>query len=171
MVSENPWSNNVELLEQALSSNGAFLIARDQDNKANPMTIGWAQVGRVWSIPVLTVFVRRSRYSYSCVARSKDFSVSVPHAGKLKDALLFCGTKSGRDTDKAEACNLTYIKARKIDTPVIEECGLHYECRTVVRKQLEAEDFCSDFVLEKHYPDNNHHLVVIGEIVASYATH
>ena len=73
--------------------------------------------------------VRKSRYTHGLIEKSGEFTVSVPLNKDLKDALMFCGTKSGRDYDKFKECNLTPIPGKEIDTPVIGECQLHYECK------------------------------------------
>ena len=169
MKKEIAWSDHTEHLRKALSDDGAFLTAVDRNGKANPMTIGWGTVGRVWSRPVFTVLVRQSRYTHGCIQDSDSFTVNVPRLGELKDELLFCGTKSGHDLDKAAECNLTLLPGKKVDTPIIKECALHYECRVIVRKQLQTGDFFSPDVLEEHYESNDHHLVVMGEILAAYA--
>ena len=95
--------------------------------------------------------------------------MNVPRLGELKDELLLCGTKSGRNLDKVVECGLSLVPGKVVDTPIIEQCALHYECRVVVRKQLQAGDFFAPDVLEEHYPSDDHHLVVMGEIVAAYA--
>ena len=163
------WDKHVGHLKQALSSDGAFLVALDKQSKANPMTIGWGQIGIVWSRPVFTVLVRRSRYTHGCLLHSEDFTVNVPEKGKLKEALLFCGTKSGRDVDKAKTLGLTLAPGRNVSTPVIDACSLHYECRILARKQLEASDLFSPDVLSMYYESDDHHMIVMGEIVAAYA--
>ena len=169
MKEEISWGDHTDHLKRALSSDGAFLVVVDKNGKATPMTIGWGTVGRVWSRPVFTVLVRVSRYTHGCIQDSDSFTVNVPRLGKLKDELLLCGTKSGRDLDKAAECELSLIPGRAVETPIIEQCALHYECRVVVRKQLQASDFFSPDILDEHYPFGDHHLVVIGEIVVAYA--
>ena len=96
--------DHVNLLEKALSADGAFLVVVDKDGKANAMTIGWGEVGIVWSRPAFTVLVRQSRYTYSCLQSAESFTVNVPEPNTLKEELLFCGTKSGSDIDKVAAC-------------------------------------------------------------------
>ena len=169
MKKDIAWSDHTDRLRQALSDGGAFLVAVDENGKANPMTIGWGTVGWVWGKPVFVVLVRRSRYTHGCIRKSDSFTVNVPRLGELQDALLFCGTKSGRDVDKAAECSLSLVPGKAVRTPVIEQCALHYECRVVVTKQLEAADFSSSELLEEHYKSDDHHLVVMGEVVAAYA--
>ncbi len=164
------WNEHVDMLKAALSGSGALLVARDKIGRANPMTIGWAQVGIVWSRPMMTVLVRKSRYTHSCLVETPDFTVNVPVQGVLSEELLYCGTKSGRDVDKIAACGLTLSPAQRVQTPIIAECRVHYECQIVLRKQLSAADFSAPDVLDKYYEDNDHHMIVIGEIVAAYTS-
>jgi flavin reductase (DIM6/NTAB) family NADH-FMN oxidoreductase RutF len=166
------WHQETEWLKSALSSGGAFVVAKDASGKANPMTIGWAQIGIVWSVPVMTVLIRESRYTHACITQSSTFSVCVPRQGELKDALQLCGTRSGRDVDKAVEANLTFVRAQTIDTPIIEACGLHYECEIIARTQQVRDDFTdkAEKVLETYYPKGDHHLIVFGRILAAYAT-
>jgi len=166
------WFEETEWLKSALSSGGAFLVAKDAAGKANPMTIGWAQVGIGWSRPVMTVLVRESRYTHGCISASDTFNVCVPEPGELREALALCGTKSGRDMDKAIKAGLTMAPGRTGNTPVIAECGLFYECEIVARTQQSLAHFGekADPVLEKYYADGDYHLVVMGQILEAYTT-
>ncbi len=163
------WDEGSARLHEALTGYGAFIVAVDADGKANPMTIGWGQVGIVWSRPVFTALVRVSRYTYGCLQASETFTINVPRPGELKEALAFCGTKSGRDCDKAAEAGLTMVDAKAVEAPIIDECALHYECRILARTQQESSDFASGEVLDRFYPNGDHHLIVFGEIVAVYA--
>ena len=166
------WFQETERLKAALSSSGVFLVAVDGAGKPNPMTIGWAQVGIVWSLPVMTVLVRESRYTHGCISTSDTFTVSVPKAGELRDALTLCGTKSGRDMDKAAEAGLTWTPGHAVDTPVIAGCGLYYECEIIARTQQSLASFGegAGLVLKKYYADGDYHLVVMGQILEAYTT-
>ena len=99
---------NIELTPEIFSvfrRQPPLLTAGDRE-KCNTMTIGWCQLGSLWSIPVCTVFVRPERYTYQFMEESRYFTVSVlPEEAKAITA--YCGTKSGRDTDKIKDCGLT----------------------------------------------------------------
>jgi flavin reductase (DIM6/NTAB) family NADH-FMN oxidoreductase RutF len=163
------WDEGGSRLREAFAEGGAFIVAVDAKGKPNPMTIGWGQVGVVWSRPIFTAYVRLSRYTYECLQASETFTINVPRPGDLREALLFCGTKSGREVDKAVQCGLTLVPGRVVETPVIDECGLHYECRIAARTQQERRHFSAEDILDKYYADGDHHLIVFGEIVAAYA--
>jgi len=164
------WAEGTSRLAEALTKGGAFIVAVDASGVPNPMTIGWGQVGIIWGRPMFTALVRLSRYTYECLQASDAFTINVPRPGDLKDELMLCGTKSGRDLDKAAECGLTMVSGKEVDTPIVGECALHYECRIVARTQQARPDFASDTVLDQFYANGDHHLLVFGEIVAAYAS-
>ena len=84
----------------------ALLTAGNQEN-CNTMTIGWAQLGTVWGVPICTVYVRPERYTYDFMEAQDYFTVSVLPAEHKKTTMAYCGTKSGRDVDKFKDCELT----------------------------------------------------------------
>ena len=163
------WDQQTEWLKAGIAGNGAFLNVKTPEGILNPMTIGWGQVGIVWGLPVFTVYVRKSRYTYECLQAAESFTVSVPRLGDLADELLLCGTKSGRDLDKAQACGFDLIPGQFVDTPIIGECGLHYECNILARCQLEETDIDSDKV-RRFYKTPDLHQIVLGEILTAYVT-
>ncbi|MEN6369795.1 MAG: flavin reductase family protein [Thermotogota bacterium] len=162
------WNERTQLLWDALSSGGAFLVSIDTSGRPNPMTIGWAQVGIVWGRSILTVYVRKSRYTHSCIRSAKSFTVSVPRAGGFSAELALCGSKSGRELDKMRAAGLVALPGRSVDTPVVGGCALYYECRVVARTQQELPDFEAGDIVERFYPKGDSHLAVCGEILSAY---
>ena len=163
------WDQQTDWLKAGLAGNGVFLNVKTPAGKVNPMTIGWGQVGIVWGLPVFTVYVRKSRYTYECLQAAESFTVSVPRLGELADELTLCGTKSGRDLDKVQACDFNAISGQAVDTPIIGQCGLHYECSVLARCQLEEPDIASDSV-RRFYKTPDHHQIILGEILTAYVT-
>jgi len=153
-----------QMLEQL--PRGAFLSVRAGD-KINTMTIGWGAIGCIWFKPVLMVMVRYSRFTYELMEQASEFSVCVPMDNSFKKELGIAGTKSGRDIDKFEELNLTIGPGQATDAPVIDGCGLVYECRTVFRQEMNPE-YLDPAIKAKYYADDNYHVLYFGEIVASY---
>jgi len=165
------WKDETDLLWGALSSGGALLTVLDPRGRPNPMTIGWGQLGIAWSRPAFTALVRQNRYTYECLVAAKEFTVSVPAPGALKDELLLCGTKSGRDLDKFAAAHLTARPGRAVETPVVGDCLAHYECRLIARALVGMSGVVDpDIVTTFSYRDGSTHGLFVGEIVASYQT-
>ncbi len=156
-----------EEVMQQIKSKGAFLVAKSKDDeKINVMTIGWAAIGFMWKKPIMTVMVRKSRFTHCIIEKASSFTVSIP-GDDLGEALDFCGTKSGRDVDKFKECKLSVIPAQKVNTPIINISGFHYECKIVYKSKMNP-DFLSKEYNEIIYEDNDYHTFYFGEIVACY---
>jgi len=146
---------------------GLLLVSVNRDGKPNVMTIGWGFIGILWREPYFIIAVRPSRYTYTLLERSLDFTVNVPSKG-MERVVEYCGTFSGRDVDKFKKCGLTPLKAKVIKSPIIKECVIHYECVIKYRCDLMAKLMPED-VLSSWYPSNDYHRIYFGNIVEVYA--
>jgi flavin reductase (DIM6/NTAB) family NADH-FMN oxidoreductase RutF len=146
---------------------GAFLTVRADDN-VNTMTIGWATLGYIWQRPVFMVAVRDSRHTFALLEKTDNFTVTVPVPDTYHDALMLCGSKSGRDIDKFKECALQLKAAQRVRSPIIDIPGNHYECRIVYKSAMDNAFLNPD--LEKLYPKKDYHTLYFGEILACYAT-
>ena len=116
---------------------------------ANIITLAWA--GTLCSDPPMVgLGIRPSRHSYELIQEEGAFVVNVPRASQV-EWVDYCGTVSGRDTDKWDACGFTRHAATAVDVPAIGECPVNIECS-----------------LKKVVPLGAHHLF-IGEVVAVQA--
>ena len=123
-------------------------IARDENGKANPITLGWTSL--VSNSPaMMAIAVAPKRYSVEAIRHSKCFTVAYPNEGMADEVLLF-GTKSGRDIDKLEAAGSKYCAAEKIDSALLSDAVANFEC------VLENEVVTGD------------HILFIGRVVASH---
>jgi flavin reductase (DIM6/NTAB) family NADH-FMN oxidoreductase RutF len=107
-----------------------------------------------WQMPVsfkpvlVAISIGHERFSHKLILQSREFVINVPHIRMLKEVLC-CGTQSGREIDKFEVCELTPVKAQKVQAPLIEECLGNIECK--LHSIHEAGD----------------HTIFIGEVVAA----
>lgn len=153
-----------KVLEQI--DKGIFLTTKHEET-VNTMTIGWGGVVVVWGRPLFLVLVRDSRATYDLIEKSNEFTISVPLDNRLSRQLAYCGTKSLRDGDKFKACGLTRMPGRKVDTPVIGEAGLHYECKVIYKQTLD-QAMIPDRIKSRYYHHNANHTVYYGEIQDQY---
>jgi flavin reductase (DIM6/NTAB) family NADH-FMN oxidoreductase RutF len=150
---------------------GAFLTAGGE--VWNPMTVGWAQFGVVWARPVVTVMVRKSRFTHGLMEKADVFTVSIPRAKELSKELGFCGSRSGRDVDKEKGSGLTRSPARAGGADGVAECGTVFECRIVQKQLLDLDTLDPDF-RAKYYASNqalangDPHVLYVGEVLAAY---
>lgn len=150
-----------------MGEDGLLLVTQGADGKPNAMTIGWGAIGSIWGRPIVVALVRPSRYTCSRLEEQGDFTVNVAPR-ELSDAVYYCGHVSGRDQDKLEKLQLTAAPSREVRPPVIEECVVHYECRTVLRNDVTPEGL-AQAIRDNAYTQGDYHRVYFGEIVASYA--
>ena len=108
----------------------ALLVSQGREGPPNIMTIGWWQLGTIWSKPIMMAPVREERYSYGLLNERPEFTVNFP-TPEMEDVVMMCGTLSGRDSDKWAEGKLTAEPAGEVSVPVIGECPVRYECRTV----------------------------------------
>ena len=147
---------------------GLLLVSADADGKPNAMTIGWGTVGIIWGKPIFIVLVRPSRYTHKLMEQTDDFSVNVPPP-ELRDVVAFCGSASGRDHDKFAEKGLIAVPGKKVKSPVIEQCVIHYECRVVHKNDVLKDKLASEIV-SSAYPKGDFHTIYYGEILSVYAS-
>lgn len=155
-----------EMLEQL--EKGAFITVKNNE-KVNTMTIGWGSIGYIWNRPIFTVLVRYSRFTHDLLENTDEFTISVPTTNNLSKALGICGTQSGRDLDKIKAADLTLQESITIETPIIKECDLHFECK-IVHKQSMEPSLLNKKIKDDKYPDHDYHVIYYGEILETYKT-
>lgn len=155
-------------------THGGILVTTKVGDKVNPMTIGWGTIGVDWSKPVFQVYVRECRHTKSMLDEAMEFTINVPleKNDKVKEALAFCGTKSGRDFDKVKECGLTLVDAETISVPAIKELPLTLECKVIYKVRQDGNVMPKD-VMERFYPDyanqpEDVHSVYYGQILKAY---
>ncbi|HEY75487.1 MAG TPA: flavin reductase family protein [Thermoflexia bacterium] len=128
-----------------------FLVTcAGRSGEANVITIAWLIPVSVRP-PLLTMAVRRERYSYGLIVESGEFVVHVVPFDRARE-VLFCGRRSGRDVDKIAALEMESVPGRVVKAPVLPKVGVAFlECR--LQQEVEAGD----------------HVLFIAEVVAAYA--
>ena len=139
------------------------LLTAGDKTGLNTMTIGWCQLGRLWNLPVCTVYVRPERYTYQFMESHDYFTVSIlPEEAKNVTA-LWCG-KSGRDVDKVKESGFT-VAGAACGAPYFEEAGLVLVCKKAYWQDMDPTHFLDGELDGKWYPERDYHRIFIGEIV------
>lgn len=128
------------------------LLSVKGDKHPNIITLSWA-ANICSKPPSIGLGIRPERYSYDLVKQAGVFVVNIPSSDQ-HDAAVFCGTKSGKDHDKFKECNLTAIQASKIDAPLIEECPINIECKTINIMNVGAHDLFIAEILAVHMDES-----------------
>ncbi len=157
----------IQTTTEHLQNGGVFLTVAGE--RPNTMTIGWGGIGCVWGKPVFMVMVRPQRHTYGLIQAAGEFTVSVPTKNPLKAELAFAGTKSGRDLDKFDGHGLTAVPALTVKAPIVAECGLHFECRTLLTQAM-TPDRMDPVLISSVYNAGDFHTMFFGEILKCYTT-
>lgn len=105
---------------------------------SNIITLAWA--GTVNSDPpMISVSVRKSRYSHQMLKLGGAVCVNLVSAGIVREADL-CGVKSGRDTDKFAATGFTKVASPVHGVPMIGESPVNIECTVKQIIELGSHD-------------------------------
>lgn len=149
-----------------------ILLTTKADGKVNTMTIGWGHIGIEWGKPIFVAYVRESRHTKQMLEANGEFTVNVPMGSIDGKILGYCGTKSGRDTDKIADLGLTLEAPEVISVPGIQELPLTLECK-VIYKQKQDLSAIPENILTRYYPADetgyqDYHYAYYGEIVSAY---
>ena len=152
---------------ERMANGGVFLNVGGE--QPNTMTIGWGWMGPCWGKKLFVALVRPQRHTFEMLKKAGEFTVSVPTKDDLKQQLTFAGTKSGRDVNKFDGHGLTAVKAQTVNAPIVAQCGLHIECKTLMVQEMSGDQMAAS-VLDGCYPKRDFHYMFFGEIVDCYRT-
>lgn len=150
-----------------------ILLTTKAGEQVNTMTIGWGKMGIEWNKPIFIAYVRETRYTKQMLEENGEFTMNIPYGDVDSRILGYCGTKSGRDTDKIRDLGLTLVESEKIRVPGIAELPLTLECK-VIYKQKQDLSQIPQSVIDRFYPAVNEsgfrdcHIAYYGEIVNAY---
>ena len=150
---------NVNIFKK-FNKDWALLTVGDK-NKYNTMTISWGTLGTLWQKEVVTVFVRKSRYTHELLENNKYFTVSF-YSDEYKKALGILGSVSGRDKDKVSLTKLTPKFLDNITT--FKEAKETLVCKKLYSQDMDINSIPSD-IKDKLYSDSDIHTMYIGEII------
>ena len=149
-----------------LDQEWALLVAGAES--PNPMTVSWGGFGTLWNRPVVTLYVRPTRFTYGLLNERPEFTLNIlPPA--MRPALDLCGSRSGRDTDKWVEARLVTEPSETVAVPRVAGADLALECRTLHTFDLEPSRFLEP-AIEDLYPRKDYHRAYIGEVEAAWAS-
>ncbi len=134
-----------------------LVTAARTDGTWNTMTASWGTVGILWNKPVAVCFVRPQRYTDEFIRETDRLTLSF-FGEEMHDALKLCGTKSGREIDKAAETGLQPLTLPSGGVSFVQ-ATLVFDCRRVYADVLRRDGFLDPELL-RHYDDDFHHVYV-----------
>jgi flavin reductase (DIM6/NTAB) family NADH-FMN oxidoreductase RutF len=128
----------------------ALVVSVDQFGKPNLIAVGW-NMPTSYAPPMAAISVGVDRYSHKLIREGREFVLVFPSIN-MENAVVYCGTHSGRDVDKFKETGLTPVPAKYVRPPLVKEAAVNMECRLV--SELRTGD----------------HTIFVGEILAAYVS-
>ena len=139
-----------------------MLITAGNREKFNMMTASWGGFGILYNKPVAICFINPARYTYSIIEGSDTFTLTF-YTEAYRDALQYCGTKSGRDEDKVKGSGLTPMETQN-GAMAFSQAWMVVECRKMLSQSL-SPDAIADPAERAKRAAQPMHKMYIGEIL------
>lgn len=149
-----------ELKIDEMIKDGCLITAGNIDNY-NTMTIGWGMIGTIWRKKTFIAYVKPCRYTYQFVENNEYFTISF-YDKKYSEAMMYLGTKSGKDCDKVKDVNFHPVNVNKSVT--FEEAYYTIVCKKYYYTDVNKDNLPNE-VIDRYYKDDCLHHVYYGEIV------
>jgi flavin reductase (DIM6/NTAB) family NADH-FMN oxidoreductase RutF len=125
-------------------------VSADLNGRPNMIALGW-NMPTSNRPPMAAISVNHRSLSHKLIHEGREFVLVFP-SREMEDAVMYCGTHSGRNVDKFKETGLTSVKAKHVKPPLIAEAVVNMECRVV--GELTTGD----------------HTIFVGEILAAYVS-
>lgn len=145
-----------------------MLVTAGTPDKWNTMTASWGCTGWLWGKPVAVVFIRPERHTHAFAEAGDRLTLSfLGNEKEMRAAYNFCGTKSGRDYDKAKETGLQPV-ATELGGVTFEQARLTLDCRKLYKDSIKPELFLSPDIAQWYGERGGYHDAYIVEIEAAY---
>ena len=139
------------------------LVTAGNPEGLNTMTVSWGGVGIMWNKPVTFTFIRPTRYTFEFLERNDLFTICF-FDESYREALSFCGSKSGRNVNKVEETGLTPMFTED-GTPCFEQARMVLVCKKLYAQFLNEESVLGGEPVLKQYNGDEYHKMYISEIL------
>ena len=115
-----------------------LVTCHNKKGESNMLTVAWA--GTICSTPaMLSVSVRKERYSHAMLMETGEFVVNLPTEDLVWETDE-AGVRSGRDMNKWESLHLHQEEGKILSVPMISECPVNMECKVKQVLELGSHD-------------------------------
>lgn len=164
-----------EVIMKALKK--GVLVTTRVEEKVNSMAISWGMLGIEWNLPIFTTFVRENRFTRTQLDASGEFTINIPIGDYDTKIISYCGSRTGKDINKAKDLKLDLVDSDFISAPGIKQLPLTLECR-LLYKQFQDKDALPEEIKKNMYPEDvdstspgsnkDCHIAYYGEILKAY---
>ncbi|MGQ9672309.1 MAG: flavin reductase family protein [Candidatus Aminicenantales bacterium] len=124
------------------------LIGAATEGQVNFMSCAW-HTALSFDPPLFGVLVSRKRFSHGLISRAREFTVNFISFERVKLSAQM-GRKSGHDLDKVKEFGLRLVPSKVIQSPIVEEAYVAFECRLAEVRPYGDHDLFVGEVLAIH---------------------
>ena len=126
------------------------LVCAGSGEKSNLAAVDWAMPVSE-KPPIVAISLHSGSLTLDLICSSMEFVIAIP-TEKMRDAVLLCGTTSGKYIDKFSESGLTPVKAKKVTAPLVLEAAANLECRVLSYNSTGDHSIVIGEVVEEHLP-------------------
>jgi flavin reductase (DIM6/NTAB) family NADH-FMN oxidoreductase RutF len=130
----------------------AVLVGVLVQGTPNFMTAAWTGIACA-SPPMLTVAIRRQRYTREGIMDKSYFSINVPRVDQA-EWVDYLGIVSGRDEDKTARAGIDVFLGEPDHAPMIVQCPVCLACRVEHILALGSHDLVVGEILQTHVDED-----------------
>lgn len=142
-----------------------FLISAARGRQVALTTSSWGLMGFLWNMPVVTVYVRPSRYTYDFLKTCDRFTLSF-FPKEMANVLKYCASHRGWDVDKLAGSGLA--DERIGDYVVYSQSILTFACRKIYMREMDEKLVLDKAIVENYYGEKDVHWSFTGQIEHVY---
>lgn len=161
MFKEVEFTQVKENVVDLLKNRWALVTAGDSESY-NTMTVSWGAIGELWGKDMATIYIRPQRYTEEFLNANDCFTLSFYPEEMKTQIHSVCGSKSGRDVNKAEECGITPCFDE--NAPYFSEAEIVLVCRKSAKAKFDSDSFIDESIMERWYPENDLHFIYYGAI-------
>lgn len=106
-------------------------VITKQAGRINLCPVNFQAISTAYENPLsVCIGLSNDSYTLETVQQTGEFVFAYPTRSQLAD-ILFCGTISGRSTEKISQTDLTFTTSEMVAPPTLNNAALNCECRLV----------------------------------------
>jgi flavin reductase (DIM6/NTAB) family NADH-FMN oxidoreductase RutF len=130
----------------------ALLVGAIVNDKPNFMTVAWSGIAN-GEPPMISVAIRRTRYTLRGIRQNLTFSVNVPSTDMVRET-DYCGLTHGSEVNKVEVCQFKVFYGELGNAPLIEQCPINLECKVAHILDLDSHSLVVGRIEETHISED-----------------
>lgn len=130
----------------------ALLVGAIVNDKPNFMTVAWSGIAN-GEPPMISVAIRRTRYTLRGIRQNLTFSVNVPSTDMVRET-DYCGLTHGSEVNKVEVCQFKVFYGELGNAPLIEQCPINLECKVAHILDLDSHSLVVGRIEETHVSED-----------------